>query len=87
MRCRWVRCGRCHGRQQRTGLPAHLLTQLEPFLQSPVPDGPDVILTGEYTRFNLLHQGIAIALVASHGDSGRSTGTQRCITTAIDLLS
>ena len=52
---------RCHGRQQRTGLPAHLLAQLEAFLQGPVPEGPDVILTGEYTPFNLLHQGSGLS--------------------------
>ena len=45
---------RCQARQQRTGLPAHLLAQLDPFLQGPLPQGPDVILTGEYTPMNLL---------------------------------
>ncbi len=45
---------RCHARQQRTGLPPHLLAQLASFLEGPVPAGPDVILTGEYTPFNLL---------------------------------
>ncbi len=38
---------RCHARQQRTGLPAHLLAQLEDFLRRTVPEGPDVILAGE----------------------------------------
>ena len=45
---------RCHGRQQRTGLPPHLLQQLDRFVQGEVPHGPDVILTGEYTPMNLL---------------------------------
>ena len=45
---------RCHGRQQRTGLPPHLLQQLATFVQGDVPHGPDVILTGEYTPMNLL---------------------------------
>lgn len=47
---------RCPGRQQRTGLPAHLLAQVESFVQGPVPAGLDVILTGEYTPFNLLYR-------------------------------
>jgi hygromycin-B 7''-O-kinase len=59
---------RCHGRQQRTGLPAHLLAQLEPFLQGPVPEGPDVILTGEYTPFNLLHRGGGLSAMFDFGD-------------------
>jgi len=44
----------CLLRQTRTGLPAHLLPQLEAFVAGPLPAGPDVILTGEYTAFNLL---------------------------------
>jgi hygromycin-B 7''-O-kinase len=44
----------CLRRQTRTGLPAHLLDRLEDFIAGPVPSGPDVILTGEYTPFNLL---------------------------------
>jgi hygromycin-B 7''-O-kinase len=44
----------CESRQQRTGLPAHLLRQLQGFLDGPVPTGPDVMLTGEFTPFNLL---------------------------------
>jgi hygromycin-B 7''-O-kinase len=59
---------RCHARQQSTGLPAHLLTQLESFLQGPVPEGPDVILTGEYTPFNLLHQGGRLSAMFDFGD-------------------
>lgn len=60
--------GRCHGRQQRTGLPPHLLAQLEAFLQGPVPRGPDVILTGEYTPFNLLHAGTGLSAMFDFGD-------------------
>ncbi len=48
---------RCWQRQQRTGLPAHLLAQVEAFIAGPVPEGPDVLLTGEYTPMNLLHGG------------------------------
>jgi hygromycin-B 7''-O-kinase len=59
---------RCHGRQQRTGLPAHLLVQLASFLQGPVPEGPDVILTGEYTPFNLLHHGSGLSAMFDFGD-------------------
>jgi hygromycin-B 7''-O-kinase len=59
---------RCHARQQRTGLPATLLAQLQSFLQGPVPEGPDVILTGEYTPFNLLHQGGGLAAMFDFGD-------------------
>ena len=47
---------RCAGRQQRTGLPPHLLGQLDEFLQGDVPQGAVVILTGEYTPMNLLAQ-------------------------------
>jgi hygromycin-B 7''-O-kinase len=59
---------RCQGRQQRTGLPGHLLLQLTDFLQGPVPEGPDVILTGEYTPFNLLHQGSGLSAMFDFGD-------------------
>ncbi len=45
---------RCEARQRRTGLPAHLLAQLPAFLDGPVPEGPGVVLTGEFTPFNLL---------------------------------
>lgn len=44
----------CLRRQARTGLPPHLLDQLQAFIAGPVPSGPDAILTGEYTPFNLL---------------------------------
>ncbi|MBL8288318.1 MAG: aminoglycoside phosphotransferase family protein [Rubrivivax sp.] len=45
---------RCLARQQRTGLPAHLLGQVEAFVAAgPVPAGAPVLLTGEYTPMNL----------------------------------
>ncbi len=44
---------RCLHRQQRTGLPAHLLAALPAFIAGPLPEGPAVLLTGEYTPFNL----------------------------------
>ena len=59
---------RCHQRQQRTGLPAHLLAQLASFLEGPVPEGPDVILTGEYTPFNLLYQDGGLSAMFDFGD-------------------
>lgn len=46
---------RCAQRQRRTGLPEHLLLQLDGFLAGDLPQGNDVILTGEYTPMNLLH--------------------------------
>ena len=59
---------RCAGRQQRTGLPPHLLDQLDTFLQGDVPQGPDVILTGEYTPMNLLAQKGCLAGMFDFGD-------------------
>ncbi len=44
---------RCVSRHQRTGLPAHLLAQVPAFVAGPLPEGPAVLLTGEYTPFNL----------------------------------
>ncbi|MBL8329109.1 MAG: phosphotransferase [Rubrivivax sp.] len=47
----------CRARQQRTGLPTHLLDQVETFVSGPVPmppPGETVLLTGEYTPMNLL---------------------------------
>jgi hygromycin-B 7''-O-kinase len=44
----------CHARHARTELPPHLLADLDRFLAGPVPDGPHVLLTGEYTPMNLL---------------------------------
>ena len=59
---------RCKARQQRTGLPVHLLGQLEDFLEGPLPQGPDVILTGEYTPMNLLAQHGQLAGMFDFGD-------------------
>jgi hygromycin-B 7''-O-kinase len=59
---------RCAARQQRTGLPEHLLAQLPAFLAGPLPSGPDVILTGEYTPMNLLVQGGGLAGMYDFGD-------------------
>ncbi len=60
---------RCAFRQQRTGLPAHLQQQLEAFLaDGPVPEGPDVILTGEYTPFNLMSDGTRPTGMFDFGD-------------------
>lgn len=61
---------RCADRQRRTGLPAHLLAQLDGFLAGPLPEGPDVLLTGEYTPFNLLHDGRAPGALAAMFDFG-----------------
>ncbi len=44
---------RCPPRQQRTGLPSHLMAQLPAFIAGPLPEGPPVLLTGEYTPMNL----------------------------------
>lgn len=59
---------RVHARQLRTGLPSHLLPQLDNFLQGPLPSGADVILTGEYTPMNLLVQGPSLAGMYDFGD-------------------
>lgn len=59
---------RCHARQQRTGLPPHLLDQLDGFLAGPLPEGPDVILTGEYTPMNLLASGGQLVGMYDFGD-------------------
>lgn len=59
---------RCHARQHRTGLPPHLLSQLPAFLEGEVPEGPDVILTGEYTPFNLLYQNGGLSAMFDFGD-------------------
>lgn len=58
----------CLQRQQRTGLPAHLLAGLEAFIAGEVPAGPAVILTGEYTPMNLLHGPGGIAGMYDFGD-------------------
>lgn len=59
---------RCRARQQRTGLPVHLLAQLDEFLQGELPQGPAVILTGEYTPMNLLTQAGRLAGMYDFGD-------------------
>ncbi len=59
---------RCHSRQLRTGLPARLLAQLDGFVQGPLPNGPMVILTGEYTPMNLLAQGGKLVGMYDFGD-------------------
>jgi hygromycin-B 7''-O-kinase len=59
---------RCRQRQQRTGLPAHLLAGLDAFAAGEVPTGPRVILTGEYTPMNLLHGPAGIAGMFDFGD-------------------
>lgn len=59
----------CARRQQRTGLPTHLQERLADFLAAgPVPEGPDVILTGEYTPFNLMSDGRALSGMFDFGD-------------------
>lgn len=45
----------CRRRQERTGLPAHLLAQLDAFIAGELPSGEAVILTGEYTPMNLMY--------------------------------
>ena len=46
----------CRRRQERTGLPAHLLAQLDAFIAGEVPQGEAVVLTGEYTPMNLMYR-------------------------------
>ncbi len=61
----------CAARQQRTGLPAHLLAQLQDFIAGPLPGapgGPAVVLTGEYTPMNLLVDGARLAGMYDFGD-------------------
>lgn len=43
-------------RQERTHLPQHLLAQLDAFAGGELPQGPAVILTGEYTPMNLMYR-------------------------------
>lgn len=59
---------RCMARQQRTGLPPHLLAQLQDFLRGDLPAGPRVILTGEYTPMNLLASGGRLVGMYDFGD-------------------
>lgn len=60
----------CAARQQRTGLPDHLLAQLAAFLDGPLPDGPQALLTGEYTPMNLLVDAGDAARLAGMYDFG-----------------
>jgi hygromycin-B 7''-O-kinase len=59
---------RCVERQRRTGLPAHLLEQVPAFIAGPLPDGPAVLLTGEYTPFNLFVRDDRLAAMFDFGD-------------------
>jgi hygromycin-B 7''-O-kinase len=62
-----VRRAACVLRQQRTGLPAHLLEQVAAFVSGPVPmpgPGQTVLLTGEYTPMNLLVSPVVASLPA-----------------------
>ena len=63
---------RCMSRQQRTGLPAHLLQQLDAFLDprsvADLSRGAHVTLTGEYTPMNLLVQGECLSGLFDFGD-------------------
>jgi hygromycin-B 7''-O-kinase len=58
----------CRRRQQRTGLPAHLLAQVDDFVAGALPAGPDVPLTGEYTPMNLLHDAAGLSAMFDFGD-------------------
>jgi hygromycin-B 7''-O-kinase len=62
----------CLARQQRTGLPPHLLQQVEPFLPAEsvaeLSAGPWVMLTGEYTPMNLLVQKERLSGMFDFGD-------------------
>lgn len=58
----------CAARQRRTGLPDHLLARLDAFLDGPIPEGPDVLLTGEYTPMNLLVEGDHLVGMYDFGD-------------------
>lgn len=59
---------RCAARQQRTGLPAALLQALPAFVAGPLPEGPDVLLTGEYTPMNLFTEEGRLAAMFDFGD-------------------
>ncbi|MEZ4446912.1 MAG: aminoglycoside 3'-phosphotransferase/choline kinase family protein [Polyangiaceae bacterium] len=56
-------------RQTRTGLPAHLLAELDDFVAVPLDESvTPVVLTGEYTPQNLLLTGTALAGMYDFGD-------------------
>jgi hygromycin-B 7''-O-kinase len=59
---------RCLERQRRTGLPAHLLEQVPAFIDGPLPEGPPVLLTGEYTPMNLFTAQARLAAMFDFGD-------------------
>lgn len=59
---------RCAARQLRTGLPAQLQAGLDAFLDGPLPTGPSVLLTGEFTPMNLLCEGQALSGLFDFGD-------------------
>jgi len=59
---------RCIARQQRTGLPAHLLARLPAFIAGELPAGEPVLLTGEYTPMNLFTIDGKLAAMFDFGD-------------------
>jgi hygromycin-B 7''-O-kinase len=59
---------RCGARQQRTGLPAHLLRRLDAFIAGPLPECEAVLLTGEYTPMNLFTRDGVLAAMFDFGD-------------------
>ncbi len=59
---------RCLERQQRTGLPTHLLALVPEFITGAIPAGPPVALTGEYTPFNLFTTDARLAAMFDFGD-------------------
>jgi hygromycin-B 7''-O-kinase len=59
---------RCLGRQQRTGLPEHLLAQVPKFIAGPLPECEAVLLTGEYTPMNLFTIDGRLAAMYDFGD-------------------
>jgi hygromycin-B 7''-O-kinase len=59
---------RCVQRQQRTGLPAHLLEAVPQFIAGPLPEGPPVLLTGEYSPFNFFTSQNRLAAMFDFGD-------------------
>jgi hygromycin-B 7''-O-kinase len=58
----------CLLRQQRTKLPEHLLAQVDAFVAGPLPEGPSVALTGEYTPMNLFTRDQRLAAMFDFGD-------------------
>jgi len=59
---------RCVQRHERTGLPAHLLALVPAFVAGPLPEGPPVLLTGEYTPFNLFTTANRLSAMFDFGD-------------------